>query len=67
MRSTTHPAGLIARTSARRAAKRRTLSLERELAGFHTASDRLELDTLIDTLPADGTREVRSILAKQRV
>ncbi len=46
-----------------RAARRRTLS--RELAGFRTAAERLELETLLDAQPAADTREVRAILARQ--
>ncbi|WP_111767113.1 hypothetical protein [Nakamurella deserti] len=46
-----------------RATKRRTLA--RELAGFTTAADRLELETLLEAQPSADTREVRAILARQ--
>jgi hypothetical protein len=46
-----------------RASKRRALA--RELAGFSTAADRLELETLLEAQPAADTRDVRAILARQ--
>ena len=66
MRINTHPAGLLARTSARRAAKRLSLALENELASFATEAERLELDTILDAYPTAATVQVRTILAKQR-
>ena len=46
-----------------RAARRRTLT--RELAGFRTDAERLDLETLLDAQPAADTREVRAILVRQ--
>jgi hypothetical protein len=39
-------------------------TLARELAGFTTPSDRLDLETLLDERPAHETRDVRVILAR---
>ena len=46
-----------------RAARRRTLT--RELAGFRTDAERLDLETLLDAQPSADTREVRAILVRQ--
>jgi hypothetical protein len=47
---------------ARRAQRRR---LERELAGYRTPSERLDLEAMIARYPHDETSEVREILAQQ--
>ncbi len=40
-------------------------SLAGELSNFTSASDRLDLETLLETYPAADTRDVREILARQ--
>ena len=57
----THPGTAV---SSRRAARRQRVALERELAGFRSTTDRVELDLLIDAATAAQSAEVRSILAK---
>jgi hypothetical protein len=58
---------LIARAQAasRKAARRRRTELERELAGYATASDRRDLEETLDRYPDGVTHELRSILARQ--
>lgn len=41
--------------------------LTRELADFTSAADRLELETLLESYPAEDTRDVRAILARQAI
>ena len=49
----------------RRAARLRRQSLERQLAGYTTDSDRLELDAILARHSAEETREIRSIINRQ--
>jgi hypothetical protein len=53
--------------SARRAERLDRRRLARELATYTTPADRLELDTMIDRYAPEETREVRSIVARQRL
>jgi hypothetical protein len=49
----------------RRAERERRRTLERELAGFSSPADLLEIETIIDRYPPGQTLEVRSILTQQ--
>jgi hypothetical protein len=53
--------------SARRAEREERRRLERELATYTSPAERLELDAMIDRYTPEQTREVRSIVARQRL
>lgn len=49
--------------AARRAQRRKDSALARELAGYSSAADRLELDAVLDRHADEDTADVRRILA----
>lgn len=49
----------------RRAARLRRRSLERQLAGYTSEADRIELDAILSRHPASETAELRSIINRQ--
>lgn len=51
----------------RRAARAGHRRLQRELAGYTTAAERLDLDAMLDRHSDDEGHEVRGIVASQRV
>jgi hypothetical protein len=53
--------------SARRAERLERRRLERELATYTTPAERLELDAMIERYAPEETRQVRAIVARQRV
>ena len=57
----------IARVQAtsRKAARKRRSDLERELAGYATPAERLEIEAILDRYPYGTTHELREILARQ--
>lgn len=52
---------------ARRAARLRLATLERELAGYDTPAARHELDAILSRHTAEQTREIDRILVRQAV
>jgi hypothetical protein len=41
--------------------------LEREIAGFNSSRDRLELEAILERYPLEDTRDLWAILAAQRI
>jgi hypothetical protein len=60
---------LLWRTGAllRRANHRRRATLRRELAAYSTPAELADLEAIVERYPADQTRELRSLLAAQRL
>jgi hypothetical protein len=56
---------LRATLTVRRGERRRRRQLERELAGFTTPAERLEIEAILDRHTDAETSEVRSILSRQ--
>ncbi len=58
---------LVARAQAasRKAARKRRTDLERELAGYATSAERLDLEAILDRYPYGTTHELREIVARQ--
>jgi hypothetical protein len=58
---------LVARAQAtsRKAARKRRAELERELAGYATPAERLDLEAALERHPDGVTHELRGILARQ--
>ena len=50
----------------RRANRAERAKLERELAGYRSSSDRLELEAILERYPLEDTRYLWGILAAQR-
>ena len=50
----------------RRANRAERAKLERELAGYSSPSDRLELEAILQRYPLEDTRDLWAILAAQR-
>jgi hypothetical protein len=61
---TTIISSLRAALDARRAQRRDRARLSREIAGFRSPGERLELDEILERHTAEQTREVREILAR---
>jgi hypothetical protein len=57
-----HARTILSDRRAERLAHRR---LSAELAAFASASDRAELDEILDRYPAQETRQIRTILSRQ--
>lgn len=49
----------------RRVARARRRQLERDLAGFATPAQRLDLDAMLSRYPSEQTEDIRRILAAQ--
>ena len=56
---------LRATFAVRRGERHRRRQLERELAGYATPAERLEIESILDRYPAWQTAELRAILARQ--
>jgi hypothetical protein len=56
---------MINNAAARRATRENRKLLERELAGFSTRIQRLEIETIMGYYPDEQTKEMREILARQ--
>lgn len=56
-----------AASAVRKAGKRQRQQLERELAGYNSPAERLEIETIVSRYPADQTTELRAILNRQWV
>jgi hypothetical protein len=54
-----------AQAASRKAARKRRAELERELAGYATPAERLDLEAALDRYPDGVTHELRTILARQ--
>jgi hypothetical protein len=52
---------------ARKAARQRRLDLERELAGYDSASQRCDFEATLDRYPDGVTYELREILSRQQL
>jgi hypothetical protein len=51
----------------RRANRAERAKLERELAGYTSPRDRLELEAILERYPLEDTRDLWAILASQRI
>lgn len=51
----------------RRANHRRRVTLRRELAAYSTPAELADLEAIVERYPVEQTREVRSLLAAQRL
>ncbi len=51
----------------RRANRAQRAQLEREIAGYTSSSDRLELEAILERYPLEDTRGLWAILAAQRI
>ncbi len=51
----------------RRANRAQRAQLEREIAGYRSSRDRLELEAILERYPLEDTRELWAILASQRI
>jgi hypothetical protein len=54
-----------ARAATRAAARDRRRKLERELAGYSSPADRMDLEAMLDRYPDGVTHEIREILTAQ--
>jgi hypothetical protein len=51
----------------RRANRGQRAQLEREIAGYNSSRDRLELEAILERYPLEDTRELWAILAATRI
>ena len=51
----------------RRASRAQRAQLEREIAGYNSSRDRLELEAILERYPLEDTRDLWSLLADLRI
>jgi hypothetical protein len=51
----------------RRANRAQRAQLEKEIAGFNSSRDRLELEAILERYPLEDTRDLWAILAARRI
>ena len=51
----------------RRANRAQRAQLEREIAGYNSSRDRLELEAILERYPLEDTRDLWALLAAQRI
>jgi hypothetical protein len=51
----------------RRTNRAQRAQLEREIAGYNSSRDRLELEAILERYPLEDTRDLWAILAAQRI